>query len=709
MTATAALNGFPRDVRSAAELYILNRLAPIPLPSRSKAPDYREWEKLRLTVSDLDQHFPTGETRNVGILNGEPSGNLADVDLDCDEVRVAAPHLLPATGWVFGRKSAPHSHRISRTNVALDSAQVEFHDLDGKMLVELRGTGGMTVFPPSLHKDTGEAVRWDRFDSEPACVPLDDLRKAVAEVAAAALLARHWPDRGSRDKAAMALAGGLVRAGWAEDRISRFALAVAEESRMRAGKAGPTTRKQQDDRNTTGWPTLAKLLCGDGEAVVRQVREWLGLSTAAAATDPPTPDPPPWPDPPGAEAFYGLAGDIVRVIEPASEADPAALLVQALVAFGNVIGRSAHFEVEADRHHANEFVVLVGKTSKARKGTSWGRINRLYCEAEEQWAAERVQSGVSSGEGIIWHVRDPITSQERIRDQGQVRYEAIESDPGIEDKRLLILEPEYANVLKQTERAGNTVSVILRNAWDGRDLRSMTKKSPAQATGAHVSLIGHITADELRRYLTETEMANGFGNRHLWICADRSKELPEGGWVDAEAWDGLRDALVQALAFARAVGEIRRDEEARSIWCQVYGPLSAGRPGLAGALLARSEAHVMRLAMLYALLDRSAVIGAEHLLAALTLWDYCERSVYFVFGKSLGDPLADDLLRLLRTCPDGLTRNELRDYLGRNQSSDRIGRALGLLLQHHLAHYERRDTGDRPAERWFASTAGREG
>jgi hypothetical protein len=292
-----------------------------------------------------------------------------------------------------------------------------------------------------------------------------------------------------------------------------------------------------------------------------KVRNWIrrgGLfainTAAAAAVEPPTPDPLPWSDPPGAEAYYGLADDIVRVIEPASEADPAALLVQALVAFGNVIGRGAHFEDEADRHHGNEFAVLVGKTSKARKGTSWGRIARLYREAEEQWAVDRVQSGLASGEGLIFAVRDAVTRQERIREQGQVRHEAVEADPGIEDKRLLVLEPEFANVLKHTERIGNTVSEILRNAWDGRDLSAMTKNSPARATGAHISLIGHVTSDELRLYLTETEMANGFGNRHLWIYADRSKRLPEGGRVDAEAWDGLRDALVPS----RASGSARR-------------------------------------------------------------------------------------------------------------------------------------------------------
>ncbi len=300
-------------------------------------------------------------------------------------------------------------------------------------------------------------------------------------------------------------------------------------------------------------------------------------------------------------------------------------------------------------------------------------------------------------------VRDPISKRERIKERGQAaRYEEVEADPGVEDKRLLVYEPEFANVLKQTERQGNTLSAILRQAWDGNNLRSLTKNSPARATGAHVSMIGHITSEELRRYLTQTETANGFANRFLWICTDRSKLLPEGGRVDPAAMTALRGELVEALAFARTAGDMRRDDEARVLWCEVYGTLSEGKPGLAGALLARAEAHVLRLAMLYALLDRSAVIGAPHLLAALALWDYAERSVYHVFGDDLGDPVADDLLRLLRSSPDGLTRNDLLNFFGRNQSSQRIGRALGLLLQHRLARCERQQTGGRPAERWFA-------
>jgi hypothetical protein len=563
------------------------------------------------------------------------------------------------------------------------------------------------VFPPSLHEETGERIEWVRFGGAPAEVGLDTLRGAVRAVAAAALLARHWPATGNRDKAAMTLTGGLIRAGWADKQVSRFCRAVAvaagdEEARARGKKAEPTARKHESGAKTTGWPTLAKLLRGDGQKVVAQARCWLGIADKAPP-EIPIPTEPPWPAPLADEAYHGLAGDVVRVLGPSSEADPVALLLQTLIGFGNVVGRGPHFVVEADRHGANEYGVLVGRTSKARKGSSWGRTLQLLAPADATWAGERVQGGLSSGEGLIWAVRDPIVKRERIRDGGAVRYEEVEADPGVADKRLLVYEPEFASVLKQTERQGNTLSTVIRQAWDSGSLRTMTKNTPARATGAHISLIGHITCEELRRYLSTTEIANGFGNRFLWVCVDRSKALPEGGEQDPQALADVQARLAAAAAFAGGVGAMRRDEEARELWGAVYGDLSEGRPGLTGALLGRAEAHVLRLALLYALLDQSPEIGAPHLLAALALWQYVEDSVRHVFGDSLGDTVADELLQLLRGAPQGLTRTEIRDFFGRNQSADRLARALGLLLKHKLARREQEKTSGRPAERWYAA------
>jgi hypothetical protein len=452
-----------------------------------------------------------------------------------------------------------------------------------------------------------------------------------------------------------------------------------------------------------------ELHAADPEAFPARWREALDraerLSLPGTAARPALPADPPWPDPLAEEAYYGLAGEIVRVLEPASEADPAALLLQTLVGVGNLVGRTAHCVVESDRHFGNEFLVLVGKSSKSRKGTSWGRVQGTLRDAEEKWAAERVQTGLSSGEGLIWGVRDPVMKREKVKERGQpVRYEEVEADPGIADKRLLVYEPEYANVLKQTERQGNILSAVLRQAWESGDLATLAKNSPAKATGAHVSLIGHITKDELRRYLTTTEMANGFGNRHLWACVLRSKELPEGGRLDDLALDGLKGRLAEALAAARCFGAMRRDEYAREIWREVYGELSADRPGLTGALLGRAEAHVLRLSLLYALLDCSPEVRAPHLMAALAVWEYCEQSVRHVFGDALGDPVADELMRLLRAAPGGMSRWEMTNALGRNVQSDRIGRALALLAEHGLAHMggPTHEGRGRPEERWFA-------
>jgi hypothetical protein len=266
---------------------------------------------------------------------------------------------------------------------------------------------------------------------------------------------------------------------------------------------------------------------------------------------------------------------------------------------------------------------------------------------------------------------------------------------------LLVYEAEFAVVLKSIERQGNILSAILRQAWETGTLRTMVKNSPARASNAHISIIGHITIEELIRYLSTTEAASGFGNRFLWACVRRSKLLPEGGGPVADA--EVRSRLCDAVEFAKTTGELRRDEEAARLWREIYGQLSVDRPGLSGALSARAEAQVVRLACLYALLDMSTMVRIEHLRAALALWDYCERSVRFIFGDSLGDNVADEILSELRMRKDGMTRTDVANHFGRHQSAGRIGKALATLEHFGLVECRpAKETGGRPAERWFA-------
>lgn len=402
------------------------------------------------------------------------------------------------------------------------------------------------------------------------------------------------------------------------------------------------------------------------------------------------------------EALHGVVGEIVKTIEPHTEADPAAILVQTLVGCGNLIGRTAHFRVEADDHYLNLFVVLVGDTAKGRKGTSWGHVRRVLAAVEPTWAESRILGGLASGEGLIWAVRDPITESQPIKKNGRVEdYQEVRTDDGVDDKRLLVLESEFGRVLQVCERDSNTLSAVVREAWDGRSLQTMTKVKAATATGAHISIIGHVTRDELLRLLTDTQSANGFANRFLWVSVSRSKLLPEGGRFHEENITPLADKLCSAVEFARRAGRIERDAGASELWRAVYGSLSDGRHGLVGALTSRAEAQVMRLATLYAVLDRSPEIETEHLTAALAAWRYCEASTEAIFGDILGDPVADAILSALRANGE-MTRNDIVNLLGRHKNRERIDRALEALARLELAGRERVETGGRPAEVWRA-------
>ena len=716
--------GNPNSIREAAIAYHSQGYVPIPCYSGEKF-SVKGWQNLRLDSIDIDKLFPNGSVKSIGILNGEPSGGLVDVDHDCPEARAAASILLPETKRIWGRQSAPTSHYAYRVDDPPSTPKIDFNGPSGEHICEIRGTGGFTFVPPGIAKgkpqrgSVDEPCVWHR-DGEAAHIEYHELHRAVGKVASASLIAMHWP-AGSRHAASLALAGGLLRAGWLVEDVERFVEAVCraagdDELRDRLNSVRDSVKKLEQGENVSGWPSLATLI---GDAVVAKVREWLAIRSPSVHFNASTPTIDPasseWPTL-HESALYGLPGEIVGTIDPATEADPVAILMQTLIHFGNRIGRNAHFRVEADTHHANEFCVLMGQSSKARKGTSQGQVQALFRNADALttpldaaggWCEKRIVSGLSSGEGLIWQVRDPIEKKKKVSGRGEEpRYEMEVDDPGETDKRLLVIEPEFANVLKQTERQGNTLSPVVRQSWDGTTLRTLTKNSAATATDPHISIIGHITTEELKRYLSTTESSNGFGNRFLWVAVKRSKFLPEGGRPDPTAMGRLSKQLAEAIRFAETADEVKRDAEARTLWCDVYEQLSTGRPGLAGSLLARAEAHVMRLAMLYALLDCSSSIRAEHLLAAIALWDYCERSVLFVFGDAMGDPLADDLARLIRQSGErGISKTDISNYLTRNVPADKVNRALMLLVTHGVAHPVSEPTGGRSAERWFAGRA----
>jgi hypothetical protein len=243
--------------------------------------------------------------------------------------------------------------------------------------------------------------------------------------------------------------------------------------------------------------------------------------------------------------------------------------------------------------------------------------------------------------------------------------------------------------------------MILRDAWDTGDLRTLIKNNPARATDAHVSVVGHITEEELKRELNECQLFNGFANRFLWLVAKRSNILPEGGQLPAE-FDQLAFELKQIVEEAKKIGQMKRDGEARAHWHAIYPDLSAERVGMVGAATSRAEAQVLRLSMIYALSDASAEIRLPHLKAALAFWEYSAASATYIFGDRLADLNAQKILEALKNQPAGMTRNEILDgVFKRHINKQALVVAFKTLESLGLVSRETEQTGGRPLERWF--------
>ena len=257
----------------AARTFVLAKWQPVPLLAREKRPMHPDWPNRDFAVEDLEKYF-SGEG-NIGLKCGDPSGGLVDVDIDDTYALAIAPSFLSSTKMRHGRKGSPLSHYWYRlSDGAGDSLQ--FKDPDGSMLIELRSTGRQTAVPPSIHP-SGEPLEWCGAEREPSEMIRSDLVKKVSTVAAAALIARHWPAEGSRNDASLALAGALLRGGMEDSTVEEFLRAVAdaaldEEVEERVNCVAGTRHKLDTGQPVTGLTQLGALI---GKPIAELAAKWL--------------------------------------------------------------------------------------------------------------------------------------------------------------------------------------------------------------------------------------------------------------------------------------------------------------------------------------------------------------------------------------------------------------------------------------------------
>lgn len=344
----------------------------------------------------------------------------------------------------------------------------------------------------------------------------------------------------------------------------------------------------------------------------------------------------PRPDP---ACLYGLVGDVAGAGSANTEANPFAIAAAMLAYLGAAVGRGPFMPIGDDWNHARLFMVHVGRSSRGRKGTAKKliyRINNAVKALDEYLVPQVHRGGLSTREGLALMIHDGYK-------------EGKNEVPAIVDKRLLVVESEFANILHQSKRDGNTLSAALRDAWDGTSIRPAVKTCRVWASDPHIGIIGDVTPSELRELMHARELTNGFANRFIFFWAEGDKVLPFPQYTPKDVVEALADRVAQVLRFAGADRHVDKDvirmefsPEAASLYARLYrGELrdrSAGEH-ITG-LLDRRAPVLLRLAMLFALTDQTSVIAVAHINAAMAWVRYWVDSVKFIFQSAVDEASA---------------------------------------------------------------------
>jgi hypothetical protein len=373
-------------------------------------------------------------------------------------------------------------------------------------------------------------------------------------------------------------------------------------------------------------------------------------------------------------AFRGVAGGVVECIHDETEACDEAVHMQFLVAVGNLFGTRPHFMVGGKAHRCNLNTCLVGASS-CGKGSAWDALRWMLDEAGVMAASKPTLTGMTSGEGVIAELKES---------GGQV----------------LAVESEFSRTLNNMNRDGNSLDAILRQAFEDTTLRVPTKNCPLTVLNAHLSVIAHIPEVELRRKMSSDLLENGFAGRFLWARAYLHQLKADGGNF-APVREALKphvEKLILAVQHAELLNEnhvYRRDREAEALWESVYPGLRVRPPNTYGAATSKAAAMTMRLAMIYAVLDRQWEVYRTHLESALAVWDYCDATAKALFGDGMADAKMAKLLAALEECPDGMHRTQIRREVFKSHiGSDELNRLLALARDSgNLVYIEQKNNG----------------
>jgi hypothetical protein len=329
------------------------------------------------------------------------------------------------------------------------------------------------------------------------------------------------------------------------------------------------------------------------------------------------------------KANHGIAGEILDLVGPYTEADPAGVLATTIATFSCMIGTGRKVTGPIVQP-INCWFILMGETGIGRKGTADNVVASFMHNVDDYFWENCRTPSLSTGEGLTYSVRDVKLSDNMGVGEN---FEMEEGLPNVDSiKQMLVTSTEFAGVMSKSQ--GGTLGPVLRDAWDGKNLAIHTKDA-YHSTQPHITVLGHVTPTEFGAKLKSHDMAGGTYNRFLPMFVEMPHELP---WPERpKTYDSLMatftEELREAVEFGREEGTVEFGPEAKDFYIsQVYPEYNDTRNDseTMKQFTTRRLPYVMRIAATYALMNKRDVISREDLEAAKAVVDYSIQSARFI-------------------------------------------------------------------------------
>jgi hypothetical protein len=583
---------------------------------------------------------------NVGIRTG---GNFVVIDCDSIEAYEKIIEHFPYLENTLTVNTAKGKHLYLRSTIEINNNTKKIKDID------IRGTGGYVVAPGSVHKSE-HIYSWENPKAE-----ILELSNEVFQYLFNSPVTNY--------EVTNSTSGTSIPEG--ERNNTLFKLTA---NALSSGLAPLITRQIIHQINVNN--CVVPLDANEVDQICDSAEKKIALNNAPPIFF--------------KEEYYGILGRITLKIAPLTEASPEAIYTQFLSVIGCFFGRAVKMEISGDSQYPNLFLLIVGDTALARKGTSSNIVREVLKKIIPNFVQNNFASGLSSGEGLGYKIRDAVYEvKQKKKKDGNVELISECIDQGRDDKRLCVIESEFGGALISSKREGNKLSVAIRDLFDSKDLGNLTISTKYNVTKPHVSITGHQTAEEFHKLTNSVDAFNGFLNRFLFCYSSSSKVLPFAPpLADMDLDNEINELKIAVERFVKKYtfnfSDIMSEDtrldfsvECRDLYESYYRSYREGaQSGILGAMATRITTHVRKIALIFAVLDGDDEIKPQHLKAAIALGRYSEDSIKFIFKDQVtnNSKKSAKVLHYLKNIPnESATRTEIStNCLKGNSSKDEI-------------------------------------